>query len=222
MAKVRGNEMKYNNMSSTTYENMTRVSSKAENKDDLIKYHERIITRIYPKGRNIFSGNFNPISNWRVGVQMSALNFQTANQYLRLNSAMFQQNGNCGYVLKPCLVKVSAMQLLHVKYNQLLQDSEERTCIVKIRILEARHLSCLKPQKEIFHQPHVRVELFGDFEEDKKTWSTNDRQNIQYNGFHPIWNKTLEPHLVANRDMAFLEFTLSEVSDNLGRYLYNR
>ena len=75
-------------------------------------------------------------------------------------------------------------------------------------------MSCLKPQKEIFHQPHVLVELFGDFEEDKKTWSTNNKQNIQYNGYHPIWNKTLEPHLVANRDMAFLEFTLSEVSGN--------
>ena len=89
--------------------------------------------------------------------------------------------------------------------------------MVKIKILEARHLSCLKPQKEIFHQPHVRVDLFGEFEEDRKTWSTNDNQNIQYNGYHPIWNKTLEPHLVANRDMAFLEFTLSEVSGHLTR-----
>ena len=110
MNKVKGNEMKYNNMSSTTYENMTKLSSKRENKDDLIRYHERILTRIYPKGRNIFSGNFNPISNWKVGVQMSALNLQTPSHYLRLNSAMFQQNGHSGYVLKPCLAKVSLRQ----------------------------------------------------------------------------------------------------------------
>ena len=73
-----------------------------------------------------------------------------------------------------------------------LQDCKERTCIVKIKILEARHLSSLKPHKEIFHQPHVRVELYGEFSEDRKMWNTNDNltNNEQLNGFHPIWNKT--------------------------------
>ena len=82
-----------------------------------------------------------------------------------------------------------------------------------MKILEARHLSSVKPHKEIFHQPHVRVEIFGEFSEDRNMWNTNDNltNKEQLNGFHPIWNKTLEPHLVANKDMAFLEFTLTEV-----------
>ena len=71
----------------------------------------------------------------------------------------------------------------------------------------------MKPQKENFHQPHVRVELFGGFEKDGKVWNTNEKHasNEELNGFHPIWNKSLDPHLVANKDMAFLEFTLTEV-----------
>ena len=99
----------------------------------------------------------------------------------------------------------------------LLQEPEDRTCIIKMKILEARNISSLKPQKEIFHQPHVKVEMFGEFGEDSKVWNTKDRQNLQLNGFHPIWNQTLESHLVANKDMAFLEFTLTEVNMNLTR-----
>ena len=106
MAKVRGRQMKYSSMSSTTYENMLKLSNNLENKDDLVKYHETVLSRVYPKGMNVFSGNFNPIPNWKVGVQMAALNVQTPGQYLRLNSAMFQLNGKSGYVLKPGLTKV--------------------------------------------------------------------------------------------------------------------
>ena len=110
MTKVKNQEMKYNNMSSSTFENMLKLSNNVENKDDLIKYHENVLSRIYPKGRNIFSGNFNPIPTWKTGAQMAALNVQTAGPYLRLNSAMFQQNGNSGYVLKPSLKKVNNLE----------------------------------------------------------------------------------------------------------------
>ena len=99
--------------------------------------------------------------------------------------------------------------------TKFLQDPEDRTCIIKMKILEARNISSLKPQKEIFHKPHVKVEMIGEFGEDSKVWNTKDKQNLQLNGFHPIWNQTLESHLVANKDMAFLEFTLTEVNMNL-------
>ena len=57
------------------------------------------------------------------------------------------------------------------------------------------------------------MELFGESVKDGKVWNTNENNanNEALNGFHPIWNKSLDPHLVANKDMAFLEFTLTEV-----------
>ena len=98
-------------MSSTTHEKMLKLSEKFENKDELIEYHETILSRIYPKGINVFSGNFSPIPHWKIGAQIAALNLQTTGPYLRINSAMFRQNGNSGYVLKPCLKKVNSKKL---------------------------------------------------------------------------------------------------------------
>ena len=98
-------------MSSTTHEKMLKLSEKFENKDELIEYHETILSRIYPKGINIFSGNFNPVPHWKTGVQIAALNLQTTGPKLRINSAMFRQNGNSGYVVKPCLKKVNLFSL---------------------------------------------------------------------------------------------------------------
>jgi hypothetical protein len=110
MSKIRNNEMKYYNMSSTTAENMLKLSNNSENKDELIKYHQTILSRIYPKG-NIFSGNFNPIHNWKIGAQMTALNIQTVGPYLRINSTMFRQNGSAGYILKHCLNQVNLVMI---------------------------------------------------------------------------------------------------------------
>ena len=61
------------------------------------------------------------------------------------------------------------------------------------------------------------MKLFGESEEDGKVWTTNDSltQDEALNGLHPVWNKSFEPHLVANKDMAFLEFTLTEVLNYL-------
>ena len=79
-----------------------------------------------------FSGNFNQIPNWKSGVQMAALNVQTSGPYLRLNNAMFQQNRNSGYVLKPCLKKVNNINVIFpnssggVKFSKSFSDQFSR------------------------------------------------------------------------------------------------
>ena len=82
--------------------------------------------------------------------------------------------------------------------------------MIKIKVLEARQILSVKPAKETFLQPHVCVRLFGEREEDGKEWNTSGDRRL--NGLHPIWNESLRPHVVTNRDLAFLEFTLTEVS----------
>ena len=42
---------------------------------------------------------------WRCGVQMVALNFQTVDTFMHLNQGFFRQNGGCGYVLKPAILR---------------------------------------------------------------------------------------------------------------------
>jgi phosphatidylinositol phospholipase C gamma-1 len=40
-------------------------------------YHQVMLSRIYPKGTRIDSGNYNPVPFWNVGSQIVALNYQT-------------------------------------------------------------------------------------------------------------------------------------------------
>ncbi|KAJ3009121.1 UNVERIFIED_CONTAM: 1-phosphatidylinositol 4,5-bisphosphate phosphodiesterase delta-4 [Siphonaria sp. JEL0065] len=64
-------------------------------------HHSKNLTRIYPSPLRISSSNpENPCLFWAVGVQMVALNYQTFDRGMQINSAVFKGNGGCGYVLK--------------------------------------------------------------------------------------------------------------------------
>ncbi|RGP77813.1 1-phosphatidylinositol- -bisphosphate phosphodiesterase [Fusarium longipes] len=56
------------------------------------------MVRVYPDPNRVDSSNFDPIKCWKHGVQMVALNYQTADFNKRLNDAMFV--GSLGYVPK--------------------------------------------------------------------------------------------------------------------------
>ena len=97
-SKVSSGEMKYYNMASMSDKAMLKVEVKP--KGDLNEYHKTVLSRIYPEGSKVLSGNFSPIPHWKAGVQLVALNIQTVGQYSRINNAMFRQNGGSGYVFK--------------------------------------------------------------------------------------------------------------------------
>ncbi|PNX77697.1 phosphoinositide phospholipase C [Trifolium pratense] len=98
---------------------------------DLIRFTQKNILRIFPKGERVKSSNFRPHLGWMYGAQMVAFNMQVGtwnpvfgiirqfkymanyvqqmvNEYgkgygksLRLMQGMFKANGGCGYVKKP-------------------------------------------------------------------------------------------------------------------------
>ena len=59
------------------------------------------LVRVYPGATRVDSSNFNPTPYWAAGAQMAALNVQTPGVAMHINRALFRQNGNCGFVLKP-------------------------------------------------------------------------------------------------------------------------
>lgn len=67
----------------------------------LIAHTESQLMRTYPAGLRIDSSNFNPVFFWAFGIQLVALNYQTYDLPLAINTGMFEENGSCGYVLKP-------------------------------------------------------------------------------------------------------------------------
>ncbi|KAI5867600.1 PLC-like phosphodiesterase [Durotheca rogersii] len=66
---------------------------------ELFSHNRHFFMRAYPKGLRVDSSNFDPSRLWRKGVQMVALNWQSWDEGMMLNEAMF--SGEHGWVLKP-------------------------------------------------------------------------------------------------------------------------
>jgi len=66
---------------------------------------QRCLVRVFPNGSRVDSSNFSPLEFWNSGVQLVALNFQTPGLMMDLYDGKFRQNGGCGYVLKPAVMR---------------------------------------------------------------------------------------------------------------------
>uniref|UniRef100_A0A8C1DRZ2 Phosphoinositide phospholipase C n=1 Tax=Cyprinus carpio carpio TaxID=630221 RepID=A0A8C1DRZ2_CYPCA len=154
-------------------------------------YNRKALSRVYPKGQRVDSSNYDPYPLWMCGCHMVALNFQTADKYMQLNSALFSLNGGTGYVLQPELMRSDSYDPHQEKKN----------------VIGARHLP--KPGRSIA-SPFVEIELCGQTEDNKFKTTVND------NGLNPIW---LAPNSqpseiftfsVYEPDLTFLRFVVFE------------
>ncbi|KAK6156132.1 hypothetical protein DH2020_010380 [Rehmannia glutinosa] len=68
---------------------------------DIVRFTQRNMLRVYPKGICFDSSNYNPLIGWSHGAQMVAFNMQGYGRSLWLMHGMFKANGGCGYVKKP-------------------------------------------------------------------------------------------------------------------------
>jgi len=91
-------------MSSFSEPKALQLLNKKETRTQFMAYNSHNLSRIYPKGSRVDSSNLDPHRMWAGGCQMVALNFQEAGGSMMHNRAKFQQNGGCGYVLKPELL----------------------------------------------------------------------------------------------------------------------
>ncbi|KAI1648327.1 PLC-like phosphodiesterase [Daldinia loculata] len=66
---------------------------------ELFSHNRHFFMRAYPKGLRWDSSNLDPSHFWRKGVQMVAMNWQSWDEGMMLNEAMF--SGEHGWVLKP-------------------------------------------------------------------------------------------------------------------------
>uniref|UniRef100_A0A671URZ2 Phosphoinositide phospholipase C n=1 Tax=Sparus aurata TaxID=8175 RepID=A0A671URZ2_SPAAU len=171
-----------------------KIPGKSRTKD-FLQYNRKALSRIYPKGQRVESSNYDPYPLWAVGCHMVALNYQTADKYTQLNSALFSLNGCTGYVLQPELMRYDSFdpqqEKKKVKYN------------IKIRVIAARHLP--KPGRSIA-SPFVEIELCGHTEEKFKTVVYRD------NGLNPLWKAPAEPIVfsVYEPELTFLRFVVNE------------
>jgi hypothetical protein len=81
-----------------------------ENELEIIDFHRKYFTRVYPHGKRVDSSNYDPVDSFNAGAQIIALNFQTSDLSLLIYLSKFNENGGSesGYVLKPSFLRHSA------------------------------------------------------------------------------------------------------------------
>ncbi|XP_042563293.1 1-phosphatidylinositol 4,5-bisphosphate phosphodiesterase gamma-2-like isoform X1 [Clupea harengus] len=173
-------------------ENKTPAKSKSK---EFLKYNRKALSRIYPKGQRMDSSNYDPYPLWLCGCHMVSLNFQTADKYTQLNSALFSLNGHTGYVLQPEMMR---------EENYDPQHKTEVKFTITVRVIAARHLP--KLGRSII-SPFVEIKLCGQADESKfMTTVCHD------NGLSPVWPAPpdLVTFTVHEPELTFLRFVVNE------------
>ncbi|VDN57858.1 unnamed protein product [Dracunculus medinensis] len=166
-----------------------------------IAYTRSHIMRTYPGGIRIDSSNFNPIQYWAFGLQMIALNFQTPDVSMAINTAMFESSGNCGYALKPRLFWDDTHPLYR-KYNPISKDFASLSALIlTLQVISGQHV-CFN-QHNI--STHVEVEIFGISVDCAKEKSKVANRN----SVNPIWN-FLCTFKIKFVDLAFLKIAICD------------
>uniref|UniRef100_A0A8C5AH59 Phosphoinositide phospholipase C n=1 Tax=Gadus morhua TaxID=8049 RepID=A0A8C5AH59_GADMO len=161
-----------------------------------LQYNRMALSRVYPKGQRVESSNYDPHPLWAAGCHMVALNFQTADKYTQLNSALFSLNASTGYVLQPEMMRFDT-------YDPNSERRQVKMNVV-VRVIAARHLP--KLGRSIV-SPFVEVELCGHTEDNKFKTAV-----FRENGLNPLWKTPAEAAAlpVYDPELSFLRFVVNE------------
>uniref|UniRef100_A0A8C3B9J1 Phosphoinositide phospholipase C n=1 Tax=Cairina moschata TaxID=8855 RepID=A0A8C3B9J1_CAIMO len=143
-----------------------------------VEYNKRQMSRIYPKGTRMDSSNYMPQMFWNVGCQMVALNFQTMDVPMQQNMALFEFNGQCGYLLKH--------EFMRRPDKPFDPFSVDRIDVVvastlSVTILSGQFLS----DRSV--KTYVEVELFGLPRDTKRKYRT--KLTSTANSINPVWKE---------------------------------
>ncbi|SCN61900.1 phosphoinositide-specific phospholipase C, putative [Plasmodium chabaudi adami] len=137
----------YNEICSISENKFIKLIKK--NEDDVIKYNQKTLMRVYPSGTRLASTNFNPIIFWSAGIQFVALNYQYNGLSMLLNKGRFLENGgkHSGYILKPELLRFNKKH----DYDVLS---------LNIQILSLHQINLLFSIKNKYQEKKLKKELF--------------------------------------------------------------
>ncbi|XP_013014383.1 1-phosphatidylinositol 4,5-bisphosphate phosphodiesterase beta-2 isoform X2 [Cavia porcellus] len=160
-----------------------------------VDYNKRQMSRIYPKGTRMDSSNYMPQMFWNAGCQMVALNFQTMDLPMQQNMALFEFNGQSGYLLKHEFMRRPDKQFNPFSVDRI--DVVVATTL-SITVISGQFLS------ERSVRTYVEVELFGLPGDPKRRYRT--KLSPSPNSINPVWKeepfvfeKILVPELASLR-----------------------
>ena len=183
-----------------------------DTKAQLEQHNMRYLMRVYPAGYRVESSNPDPLSFWRRGVQMVALNWQTYDLPLQMNEAMFASGSDkLGYVLKPRELRESLSIEEEINEPSIhgLAKVQKKLIRFSVDIISAQQLP--RPRgvaPEATLDPYIEIEMFCAEDKSKGIASGEGGQDasarngisgigsphrrrtriIQANGFNPNFN----------------------------------
>ncbi|KFK27411.1 hypothetical protein AALP_AA8G379300 [Arabis alpina] len=151
---------------------------------DVIRFTQKNLLRIYPKGTRLNSSNYKPQIGWLSGAQMMAFNIQGYGRALWLMQGMFRANGGCGYVKKPDF-------LMNVGPNGQVFDPKEnlppkKTLKVKVCKGDGWNLDFNKTHFDLYSPPdfYVKVGIAGAPADE-----VMQKTKVEEDTWKPVWNE---------------------------------
>lgn len=179
-----------------------------EDPKSFLQYNHRQLSRVYPAGHRVDSSNYDPVPLWNVGCQLIALNYQSPGRPMQLNQGLFQDNGFCGYVLKP-----SFMNQEEIQFDPRGPFDEGKVKFLMIRVISGLQLPYKTEEKTKSERNlHVQIKIAG-VDADNKKEKTKSMKN---NGYNPVWNEVLG-FKVCVPELALVSFTVKEGDNFLGQ-----
>ncbi|XP_010431793.1 PREDICTED: phosphoinositide phospholipase C 3 isoform X1 [Camelina sativa] len=120
---------------------------------DVVRFTQRNLVRIYPKGTRVDSSNYDPLVGWTHGAQLVAFNMQGHGKQLWIMQGMFRANGGCGYVKKPRIL------LEHTLFDPCKRFPIKTTLKVKIYTGEGWDLDFPQTHFDQFSPPDFFVKI---------------------------------------------------------------
>ncbi|XP_038980895.1 phosphoinositide phospholipase C 4-like [Phoenix dactylifera] len=160
------------------------VKAAASHRDDVVRFTQKNLIRIYPKGTRITSSNYKPLLGWRHGAQMVAFNMQGHGRSLWLMHGFFRANGGCGYVKKPDF-------LLEANPNGQVFDPKARlpvkkTLKVKVYMGDGWRLDFKHLHFDVYSPPdfYMKVGIVG-----VPADTMQKRTRTIYDDWTPVWDE---------------------------------
>ncbi|CAN9503852.1 unnamed protein product [Ophioblennius macclurei] len=158
-----------------------------ESPGDFVNHNKHFLTRVYPSPMRIDSSNMNPQDLWKCGCQIVSMNFQTAGLMMDLNTAWFRQNGNCGYVLRPAIMRQEVSYFSADTRDTVPGVSPQ---LLHVKVISGQNLP--KPRgsgaKGDVVDPYVYVEIHGI----PADCAERRTRTVMQNGDNPVFDESFE------------------------------
>ncbi|KAF3833727.1 hypothetical protein F7725_024931 [Dissostichus mawsoni] len=158
-----------------------------ESPGDFVNHNKHFLSRVYPSPMRIDSSNMNPQDLWKCGCQIVSMNFQTAGLMMDLNTAWFRQNGNCGYVLRPAIMRQEVSYFSADTRDTVPGVSPQ---LLHVKVISGQNLP--KPRgsgaKGDVVDPYVYIEIHGI----PADCTERRTRTVTQNGDNPVFDESFE------------------------------